>query len=423
MGYIGSSAIKRVFRNKRIYIIFAVQIMIAVLIISVVSSIATSLSREYENLLEDRASNVFYFTAHANIRHDDLAGLMQGGISALLTTFTMEHHEHINKHFTDVKACLAVRSVVTVNPLAETSFVVFSTTNEFFDFALPTNHIIDLNDANIIYADPQFIHQLAEGVALAPFFFEMTVPNLLYVNVADNSITLTNGEVFHVRPIQDIVADGHTQVFFDNDLWNKEDYTHYINEIVIAPTHFKLGGMSRAILAVDFIDGNIDGEMLLGITDFLSADLGAEVRFDSLFQRFSAQTDEMAAVLSTVNMILYFCLAVIFIGFLGLVIILYERRKRNIAMSMVCGAFHRQIAAEVLLEVGFVVMSSVGIATIISLIIQNTLIDFREFPFYVNYGFIGILILSAIGISIMVVAVPLTQIRKINIPMTLANTN
>jgi ABC-type antimicrobial peptide transport system permease subunit len=251
----------------------------------------------------------------------------------------------------------------------------------------------------------------------------MTLPNLLYVNAIDNSITLTSGEVFYFHPIQDIVSDERTQIFFDNNLWDREDYTHYLHEIIIAPMSFMLGGMSRAILAVDFIDGNTNGETLMGIADFLSADMGVEVRFNSLFQRFAAQIDEMAAVLGTVNMILYFCLIVVFIGFVGLVIILYERRKRNIAMSMVCGAFQRQIAAEVLIEVGFVVMSSVGIAAIISVIIQNTLISFREFPFYVNYGFIGIVTLSALVISVIVVAVPLVQIKKLNIPMTLANTN
>lgn len=423
MGYIGSSAIKRVFRNKSIYTIFAVQIMIAVLIISVVSSIATSLAREYKNLLEDRASNVFYFTTHANIRPDDLTGLMQGGISALLTSFSMEHYEHLSEHFADINVCLAMRTVVTVNPMAETSFVVFSTTNEFFEFALPTNQDLDLNNANIIYANPQFLHQLAEGIALAPSFFDMTMPNLLYVNTADNSITLTNGEVFQVKPIQSIIADERAQIFFDDNLWDREDFTHSISEVVIAPINFTLGGISRVILAIEFADGSIDGETLLSITDFLSTDLGVEVRFDSLFQRFSVQTDEMAAVLSTVNMILFFCLVVVFIGFVGLVIILYERRKRNIAMSMVCGAFQGQIMAEVLLEVGFVVMSSVGIATIISVIIQNTLINFREFPFYANYGFISIIILSAVVISVIVVAVPLVQIRKTNIPITLANTN
>jgi uncharacterized membrane protein YiaA len=438
MGYAASNAFKRLIKNKSVYSLYFIQISVAFCLLVLISSLNYTIRKTLDEHSNESTWTMFFFRP-ASFRN---AGGSPSDFRSRAPdrSFTFEEYEYIKERYSDVlHVCLAgyrnfgtgfatlLEDGTFDEPTISRTYHIFNATDEFLRFVYPMENPPPLNSEQYIYAGGDFITDLYDHFEI---FGRINYRNLENVDVYNNTITLTEGGVFTVLHIDVLTGGAEGSIYYSGSpsLRGQSVETRDINDCIIAPYGFKLSLIPNSfsgILSIAFKDDVADGAVIREILDYLQAFSGSELgyTFSSLMQANFGTVNLLKNIADTYGTILWPCVVIMIIGFIGLMAIIIDNRKRNIAVSIICGATSKRIMTELFIEVQAIILLSglTGIAA--SFLLRDMASRYMGMEITINYQFMLVSLMTAFLSGIVIMLIPAAKINKLDILQVLGKTN
>lgn len=409
--YLIKNVLKNINVHKVAYIFFALQIAISFVILLIFTSISASVSADYDEIKNDVTSKSISFSLEDPYATQESASDMKKD-----TTIKYEDYKYLKSKYSDVLSVSYVyREVFSSFKDGEfTTAIAFFATDEFFYNGYYNPNIKNFETGNTIYA---------------PTHFKEMIKNIL--NTTDSNINifntfLTNKKLkdYSYVDINKIHNGNYNYIFHAADSYyqRRNQNTVLLNDAIIIPI-----GLYEPIdadnpyytgsLSINFY-GVTDTVVLKEIVQYFEQKYGnngqLECTFNSPLSEAKTYISSQIILSETFKTIAYVCLAIVGIGFIGLLLIIFENRIKKMAISLVMGATYKQLYLEAVLEIEAVILLGTAVGGIATYYIINylnkaiTAIDIKANSLAITYLITGIII-SGVLMSFIV----LNKIMKI----------
>lgn len=401
MKYLFSNAFKNVWRQKRSYILFSFQIFISFVMMLIFGSLASSLSVGIEELEDDNTAHSIYLY---EVRSD--GGESDGMLYYNTSPMVYEDYLWIKENYGDIlSVSFAVRSAFFAREEEDlVSFNVLFVTDEYFRNAYENDKMLDFSRQKIIL--------VPDGAEQMSNFADFDDIN----HRLQDFLLLAKKDGYTVKPAQSIYNGKADRVNIAVNTWyeNKEQDTEPLSSVMIAPielynTYFTENDeYYNTMLSINFY-GEADTNSFNEICSHLveEKDAAGECMYASpisVFEEYAGGQIQLAKLLQTLS-----SAAVIItgIGFIGLILVIFNNRRKKLAVALVTGAACSDLYIEIILEIETVILSGIlpgEILGIIGLDILNKQITVFEFGTDVSLAILLPVAYTAMGIIISLAA-------------------
>ena len=389
MKYLFSNALKNVWHQKKSYLFFSLQILAAFIIMLVFGSISSSLNRDYDQLRDDNTAKTFYLSM-APDRNSVYAGQS--------LRFNYDDYQWIKEEYGGVlSVSLAIRHDFVTSLDGELEFVFgLFVTDEFFRNAYESDEMKDFSGQKTILVPTmlQSMKDLEDEVSIKHFLSGLEGEYRL-----KDSFDIYNGK------------NDYVYSSINSSYEYKDDDTSFLKDIMIAPIELygeKLKSNDEqgyTMLTVNFY-GETDTEALRSICSHLSdkyTDGSVKCDFTSPLKEFEESANQqitLAAVLQTISTV---ALIITSVGFVGLILVIFNNRRKKLAIALVTGAAYSQLYCEIIAEIETVILTGSILGEIIGILalnIANGSITYFEFGTDITLAILLPVIYIAIGLII-----------------------
>lgn len=284
------------------------------------------------------------------------------------------------------------------------SFNVLFVTDEYFRNAYENDKMLDFSRQKIILV-PDGAEQMSNFDDLDDINYRL-----------QDFLLLAKKDGYTVKPAQSIYNGKADRVNIAVNTWyeNKEQDTEPLSSVMIAPielynTYFTENDeYYNTMLSINFY-GEADTNSFNEICSHLveEKDAAGECMYASpisVFEEYAGGQIQLAKLLQTLS-----SAAVIItgIGFIGLILVIFNNRRKKLAVALVTGAACSDLYIEIILEIETVILSGIlpgEILGIIGLDILNKQITVFEFGTDVNLAILLPVVYTAMGIIISLAA-------------------
>lgn len=357
MKYLFSNSIKNIARQKKAYFLFSLEIFLSVTVMLVFGSISSSLNRDYNRLKRDNTSKTIY-----------LYLLPQWGSEFIGKdlSFTYDDYLWIKEKYGDVLSpCYMLRHnfLTSLDDNIEFVFGLF-VTDEYFVNCYEGRGMDNFSDQKLILT-PSRINDMTD------YTNETEIFSMKYF--LENS-----GRGYLQKDIKEI-SNGGKDIVYTFPLFSYSENAESsapLSEVMIAPISLyneewqHTESRDTDMLTLNF-NGKTDPAVLRDIREHLSeVHSGGAVNCScasplTSFEEYAKGQITLANVLQALSA----AAAVITgVGFAGLILIIFNNRKKRLAVALVTGADYSKLYGEMIIEIETVIAAGVLMGEIIGFI-------------------------------------------------------
>lgn len=402
MKYLFSNAFKNVLRQKKSYIFFSLQILVSFVMMLVFGSLSSSLSVGIDELENDNTAHSIYL--HEVRSEGDRSG---GRLYYNISPMVYEDYLWIKENYSDIlSVSFAVRSNFSAlddeNPAGFSALFV---TDEFFRNAYENDEMLNFSEQKIILA-PEGTEQMTN--------FGDPGDNINYR--LEDFLNLAKKDGYTVKPTQSIYNGKADRVNIFTTTWyeNIERDTTPLSSVMVAPIDLfnkyftESDEYYNTMLSINFYD-KTDTDVLNQICRHLveEKDPAGEcicVSPISVFEEYARNQIQLARLLQTLSAA---AIIITGVGFIGLILVIFNNRRKKLAIALVTGATYSDLYLEIILEIETVILSGAILGEflgIIGLNILNKQVTVFEFSTDISLAILLPIIYVALGIIISLAA-------------------
>lgn len=400
MKYLLSNAFKNVFRQKKSYIFFSIQILISFIIMLVFGSLASSLSGSIDELNNDNTAHSIYFY---EIRSD---------------AYRTEGKQYYNSSWMSYDDYLWIKE--NYGDVLSVSFAVPYLFNVYVDEDIVGLYALFVSDEYFrnAYEREDLLNFSEQKIILVPDGTDK-MRNLNW-DIGDvefqDFLNMAKSDGYTTKPIEDISNGKSDRVYLFTNTWyeNIEKDTAPLSSVVIAPMELYNKYIAEKheypiqMLSINFY-GETDTEVFSRICDHLvkEKDPAGECMYVSpisVFEEHASGQIMLANLLKTISGV---AMTITGIGFIGLILVIFNNRKKKLAVALVTGATYSDLYLEIILEIETVILSGVLLGEILGITGLNILdkqVTIFEFGTDIGLAILLPIIYAAMGIIISLAA-------------------
>lgn len=409
MKYLFSNAFKNVLRQKKSYIFFSLQILISFVIMLVFGSVASSLNSDFGMMENDNTARSIYLD---EIRSD---GEREGSLLHYNSSpMTYEDYLWIKENYGDIlSAAFALRSYFTAlynDGIA--GFNALFVTDEYFRNAYENEKMLDFSEQKIIFA-PEGTEQMrnlddADGIN----------------ERLQDFLDYAKNDGYTVKPVESVYNGKSDRVNVFTTMWypNIEQDTEPLSDVMIAPIELYNKYMSEYDKYKDndnnkyrntMLSINFGGETDTGVFNEICSHLVAEKdpageciygSLLSVFEEYAGAQIALAKLLQTISAV---AMVITGVGFIGLILVIFNNRRKKLAVALVTGASYSDLYLEIILEIETVILTGALLGEIIgitALNVFNKQVTAFEFGTDIGLAVLLPILYAAMGIIISLAA-------------------
>ncbi len=402
MKYLFSNAFKNVWRQKKSYILFSFQIFISFVMMLVFGSLASSLSMGIGELENDNTAHSIYL--HEIRSKGDRTGELQYYNTSPMT---YEDYSWIKENYGDVlSVSFAVRSHFTARDGENlVGFNALFVTEEYFRNSYENDEMLNFSEQKIILT-PDGAEQMSN--------FDDPGDSINYR--LQDFLTLVKADGYTVKNINSIYNGKADRVNIFTNTWyeNIEQNTAPLSSVMIAPIELynkyftENDEYYNTMLSINFYD-KTDTDVLKQICSHLVAEKDPSgeciyVSPISVFEDYAGGQIQLAKMLQTLSAV---ALIITGIGFIGLILVIFNNRRKKLAVALVTGATYSNLYLEIILEIETVILSGALLGEILGITglnILNKQVTIFEFGTDISLAIFLPIIYAAMGIIISLAA-------------------
>jgi len=400
--YLAWLAWHRVRKNKKIYFLFAVQIFLTAVLIVVFSSISSAATQAYKKASEDVTSRVIQIQLpDQSLSEEDYQYIRDNYPDQLTASFVYRSNIQVWKNNVSIEEAI---------PIA-----LYYVSDEFFSINYPNENSRKFSLQHTIFVPDEIVEKYNSyqwiGKEIKPTFFST-------YEKESRVATLNDGQEYQVVPISQLSVGTTDSIYCTGDLFieRKAENTLPVQRCMILPLSAaknRLESGSYSILSIDFKKDEKDTKILYELYTHFKEKYKASVTFDSSLQQMQTQVTGYKKLSQAAEWISFICVTIVLVGFVGLLFILAERRKRDTALAIACGAKPRQLYIQGSLEIFFVVQCA-SISGVIASIFLIRIIEKRIsfFDLQINTLSVVLTILVSFLLSAALSIIPLVKMMK-----------
>ncbi len=400
MKYLFSNAFKNVWRQKKSYILFSFQIFISFVMMLVFGSLATSLSMGIGELENDNTAHSIYL--HEIRSKGDRTGELQYYNTSPMT---YEDYSWIKENYDDI---LSVSFAVPYlfNVYVDEDIVglyALFVSDEYFRNAYERENLLNFSEQKIILVPDGTDKMRNLNWDIGDVEFQ-------------DFLNMAKSDGYTTKPIEDISNGKSDRVYLFTNTWyeNIEKDTTPLSSVVIAPMELYNKYVAEKheypmpMLSINFY-GETDTDVFSRICDHLvkEKDPAGECVYVSpisIFEEHASGQIMLANLLKTISGV---AMTITGIGFIGLILVIFNNRKKKLAVALVTGATYFDLYLEIILEIETVILSGVLLGEILGITGLNILdkqVTIFEFGTDIGLAILLPIIYAAIGIIISLAA-------------------
>ena len=400
MKYLFSNAFKNVWRQKKSYILFSFQIFISFVMMLVFGSLASSLSMGIGELENDNTAHSIYL--HEIRSKGDRTGELQYYNTSPMT---YEDYSWIKENYDDI---LSVSFAVPYlfNVYVDEDIVglyALFVSDEYFRNAYERENLLNFSEQKIILVPDGTDKMRNLNWDIGDVEFQ-------------DFLNMAKSDGYTTKPIEDISNGKSDRVYLFTNTWyeNIEKDTTPLSSVVIAPMELYNKYVAEKheypmpMLSINFY-GETDTDVFSRICDHLvkEKDPAGECVYVSpisIFEEHASGQIMLANLLKTISGV---AMTITGIGFIGLILVIFNNRKKKLAVALVTGATYFDLYLEIILEIETVILSGVLLGEILGITGLNILdkqVTIFEFGTDIGLAILLPIIYAAIGIIISLAA-------------------
>lgn len=388
MKYLFTNSFKNIVRHKKVYFLFALEIFLSVTIMLVFGSISASLNRDYNELKRDNTAQSVYF---------ELASEWGSEFVGKDIRLTYDDYLWIKEKYGDIlSACYVIRHnfLTSIDDNIQFVFGFFVTDEYFFN----------------CYEGKGTDNFSEQGLILTPSRLEEMRDYTNETEIFSMKYFLSNrGNGYKQKDIAAISNGGRDLVYsyIPFNYANNDENTEPLSEVMIAP--FELydenwqhtESRDVSMLTVNF-NGKADPAVLRDIRNYLSeVHTGGAVTclYASPLTRFEEYAKGQITIANVLQALSAAAAVITGVGFAGMITVIFNNRKKRLAVAMVTGADYPKLYTEMIVEIGAVIAAGIIPAEIIGcvgLVLLNMAVGFCDFTVYMPLA-AGLPVLFIIG--------------------------
>lgn len=362
MKYLFSNAFKNVRRQKKAYLFFSVQILLSFVIMFVFGSVASSLNSDIAEVEQDNTAHSIYLH---EIRSD--GERTESYLYYNTTPMTYEDYLWIKENYgNSLSVSFAVSTHFTsLNGTMPIGFNALFVTDEYFFNCYENKEMLDFSKQKIILA-PEGAEQLSNlGETGDPITDRLR-----------DFLDYAEDEGYTVKPTQSIYNGKADRVNIFTTTWyqNKEQDTAPLSNVMIAPIELYhkyiegSGDSHSTMLSINF-SGETDTDIFSRICDHLvtEKDPAGECIYVSplsVFEEYASGQIQLAKLFQTISAV---AAVITGVGFIGLILVIFNNRRKKLAIALVSGATYFDLYLEIILEIEAVILSGVLLGEVIGI--------------------------------------------------------
>lgn len=363
-------------RNKKKYLLFFIEIAIAGALSIVCVSFVTAGDREHKALENDPTTHTIGF-------HITYESAGPDEPRRKTPEFQMSDYQYIKQKYGDrLTAAFAQISVeaFTGGPNDLQGYRIIFATDEFFDIVYRAG-APDFSAGRTIYAPPDLISAFSR----------------LSLAKSESGLTMRNFDGYDLRDISGISNGSDSICYFPDSRYENRQLSP-LGHTLIAPLSMVEGNANFTAPSTLWISfpGQPDTATINDILQYFKTKYGDQYQyeFSSVLQSYETSMADTLDLVHILEAFAVICFTITAIGLFGLILLTVNRRRHDIATSMLLGAKRHQICLEFLLEIEAVValgcLVGLGVGLLIGGILASrvTIFDFR-----IDAAFVGFLIL------------------------------
>ncbi len=453
MSYLILNALKNIRSQKKSYIFFSVQILVAFVLMFVFGSIAESLKTNLGLTKADPAAHSYYFrmqTDYSALSDEEIRKQQEEfeKIKEGQGEIYIEEDDDISEYLSSAKITDDYYLTYGDYQWIKDSFgdkisVSFSTNTQSMGVILDPELDMNRTDGVIpgykkipifFVTDGYFINNYYNE-NVKDFFSQKTayLPDRydeMGDTVFDSDVQISEflnwikNKGYEPKKISEIKNDYSDRLFWNNCTWypNYNDDTVSLESAVILPyelfedfcSDFKDKNLNIIpdynLISINF-SGEVNPNIIKKISDHLAETHNNTKRLEAyyytpyeIFENYAESQIQLAEVL---NFLAVSSMIITGVGFIGLILVIFNNRKKKLAVSLVTGATYKDLYIEIILEIEAVILSGALLGEIFGEIILNIVSKKINFvPIETDMGIAALLplIFAAMGIIISLTA-------------------
>ena len=381
---------------KKKYLLFCIQIFIASIIFSLLLTIIFSMNRTIKEINDviDNSITTIHITGVPNNPVTD----------KLIFGYDMKDYEYIKNNYGDkIFTPLSFKNSYTLYDGDFYRINLLFVNEEFFEVFLPEEKTKGKMDNNTLY-----IGSVAEKVLNSESIQQFD--NFYKTWSKDKAILLT-GEEFFIKPILEL-CDENTKLYLDLN-----DSVFDFSFSIILPVRIYNNPeylTNQLNIPIKFKDKH-DETLIKEIVNYFKHEKGSFYNYTPVYaaELFIKEVKDINSLLNIFLALSIFILIIITIGLTGILLIISNKRKREFANLIACGATRKNLYFEIIGEVFSITFITGLLGGIIGSLIAINYIKFTEFNIIFNPFSLFMVILVSILICVASVFLPLYHMRKL----------
>lgn len=386
MDYLWEKAFKRVRKNKKKYIALFVQIVLGMCMLSVSLNATISAQRQMQSFQKKY--------------HSPYGGILSWGNTGQ-NAVTDEDWQYIRSRYGEQGISMYKQYGVS-DGCSERFYVLFADT-QFYSVVMGMTQAPEENSVYIGKNAKAYLDSASK----------MQDTNL-ETHYSEKEKTLFDREIASFLPLK--MASYNTEILLSDVLYVPGAIvaTSFDDVIIFPASTVQLLPVSTHII-FPLVEGTREkvSESLLEIRGFLK-EMHPQVEYElkDYYAQISMLVNRNQYVVQLLLFLSVFTFFIIVFGLVGLLLVFINKRKKEIAVSLMCGARHGQIILETFLEILAVVSGSTVIGNLCSILFLPSL---SGFAVKTEYSVLSLLLctMGAVFLSSLVCSLALRKIKRI----------
>lgn len=407
MKYLISNALKNGWHQKKYYLFFSVQIFLSFVIMLTFGSVASSLSSDLNEIKKDNTAHSYYFCKQFDVNESSFVETQEvTGQENIDLHFNYEDYCWIKNNYENIlSVSLAARHYFTVRLDSGLEAVTaLFVTDEYFRNAYEKDESFRFSQQKTVLIP----HRSEEMQNFNLSTDDMEFQDFLNSIKKDGYKTEKTESVFNGKTDKIYIMNPTKYERIDED-------TALLSDIMIAPIELydkyieNHAYRQAAMLTVNFY-GETDPEVLDQICRHLEEkDPTGQVQYVCTsplleFEEYADSQIQLAKVLQTLSAA---AMVITGTGFIGLILVIFNNRRKKLAVALVTGATYFNLYLEIILEIETVILTGALLGEITGIALLNILnqqITFFEFSVDTGLAVWLLVIYTGMGIAISLTA-------------------
>jgi len=433
--YIAKKIVNRIKKNLRNYFYIILEVMIGVLLISIFYSVRLSINDKYIQI-KDNAENTYAkmmvtpkltdlnHQGNTERKHLENSVLATSASNTIVPGFSMDDARWIyNKYGDDLSLSIVAYKRIFVKTNDTVAIIEeLAVSDDFYNLYIPNrgnelfNKIVIGEGAKSILKDCEFYNDDNMGVSEKEIDFLRSIVLSDTILYQDKKISIVNSDAYIGERIKYFIQDNNPWVKNFKPAYSVIMPIKYYSDIVSS------SGTENVYFSIKFKNTLFSPSILFSIIEFLNDEYKGEYdyRIDTNLDRYKREVENIKFISDSFIILAGVSFIIIICGLSGILLIIINKRSRELAICISMGASKKMLFFEIIME-SLAINAIGGISGMVfSLFILKYFVSFKDFNIIFDYKiltyitFVIVLtgVLSAIPATIKIKRMTPIQILK-----------